>query len=107
MIGSIVPDITPQLLAAREAGKDPAASGAGAGKLRKQAEDFESVFLNEALKTMFSGIDTNGPFGGGFGEQMFREFLVDEYAHSMVKAGGVGIADEVYRQMLDLQEVEQ
>ena len=107
MIGQIAPDISPQILAAREGLAAKPGQDVHNQKLRQKAEDFESVFMTEALKTMFSGLATDGPFGGGFGEEMFREFLIDEYAGSIVKSGGVGIADEVYRQMLALQEVEQ
>ena len=29
---------------------------------------------------MFSGIKTDGMFGGGQGEQMFRSLMIDQYA---------------------------
>ena len=32
---------------------------------KKAAQDFEAVFLNEFLGSMFQGIKTDGPLGGG------------------------------------------
>jgi hypothetical protein len=47
-----------------------------------------------------------GPFGGGHGEEVFRSLLTQEYGRSMARAGGVGFADAVQREILRLQEVE-
>ncbi len=44
-------------------------------------------------------------FGGGESEKMFRSMLNDEYARSMSRNNGIGIADAVYREMLAMQEV--
>lgn len=52
---------------------------------------------------MFSGVKTDGPFGGGQGEEMFRSFLNDAMAKQTVKTGGIGLADKVAREMLKLQ----
>jgi flagellar protein FlgJ len=76
-----------------------------AEKARAAAEDFESVFLNSMFNQMFTGIDGEGPFGGAAGVGVWRSFLTDEYAKSFAKAGGVGIADHVYRTLLGQQEV--
>jgi flagellar protein FlgJ len=36
---------------------------------------------------------------------VWRSFLTDEYSKSFAKAGGVGIADQVYRSLLAQQEI--
>lgn len=74
-------------------------------KLRDTAQDFEAVFLSQMLKPMFEGIETDGMFGGGQGEEMWRSLMVDEYGKSIAKQGGIGIADAVMRTMLEMQEV--
>lgn len=71
---------------------------------RKTAEEFEAMFLTEMVEHMFSGISTDGPFGGGHGEKMFRSMLSQEYAQVMAGRGGVGIADMVQKQILMMQE---
>ena len=73
-------------------------------KARSQATDFESMFLSSVFSQMFTGIDGEGPFGGSGAEGVWRSFLSDEYAKSFAKAGGVGIADHVYRALLGQQE---
>ncbi|MEZ5959403.1 MAG: rod-binding protein [Hyphomonadaceae bacterium] len=74
-----------------------------AAALRRAAEEFESVFLSEMLGPMFEGIDTEGLGGGGMGEQIFRPMLVERYAESISRAGGVGIADAVVREFMRMQ----
>ncbi|MBP6689915.1 MAG: rod-binding protein [Hyphomonadaceae bacterium] len=71
--------------------------------LRRAAQEFESVFLSEMLAPMFEGLDTEGLGGGGMGEQIFRPMLVERYAESIGRAGGVGIADSVVREFMRMQ----
>jgi flagellar protein FlgJ len=75
-------------------------------KARVAAEDFEAVFLNSMFNHMFTGIDGEGPFGGGAGLGVWRSFLTDEYAKSFARNGGIGIADHVYRALLAQQEAQ-
>jgi Rod binding domain-containing protein len=72
-------------------------------KIKKTAADFETMVIGQMLAPMFEALETNGPFGGGDGEAMFRPMLIDQYAKSMAKAGGIGIADEVAREMMRMQ----
>ena len=82
-----------------------AASGAGA-KAQAASQDFEAVFLNSMFSQMFTGISGEGPFGGGAGTGVWRSFLTEEYSKSFAKAGGIGIADHVYRSLLAQQEAQ-
>jgi Rod binding domain-containing protein len=70
----------------------------------KVGRQFEQMFLAQMLGPMFSGIDTDGPFGGGSGEQMMRSFQIDAFANSIVSRGGIGLAQNVAREVLRLQE---
>src|SRR5438067_3132465 len=76
----------------------------GKAKARADAVDFESMFLSQMFGHMFAGIDGEGPFGGAGGAGVWRSFLSDEYAKSFAKAGGIGIADHVYRALIAQQE---
>jgi Rod binding domain-containing protein len=85
----------------------PAATAALSGKTAKAkatGEDFEAVFLNSMFQQMFAGVG-QGPFGGGPGANIWRSFLTDEYSKSFAKAGGVGIAAQVQRELLAQQEL--
>ena len=55
------------------------------------------------MQPMFDGLQTDGPFGGGEGEETFKAFLVEAIGKQMAKAGGVGLADPVAREMLKMQ----
>jgi flagellar protein FlgJ len=102
-----MPALTPQ--AGTAALNALAASGAKTptdthAKARASAVDFESVFLNSMFNQMFTGIEGDGPFGGGGGAGVWRSFLSEEYSKSFAKAGGIGIADHVYRSLIAQQE---
>ncbi|UTW57614.1 rod-binding protein [Kordiimonas sp. SCSIO 12603] len=74
-------------------------------QLRKTAEDFEAVFLGQMLKPMFETIESDGFFSGGHAEEVYRGMMVEEVGKSISKAGGVGIAESVYQELLKLQQV--
>jgi peptidoglycan hydrolase FlgJ len=74
-------------------------------RAREQAVEFEAVFLNNMFSQMFTSTDGDGPFGGGGKAGVWRSFLTEEYSKSFAKAGGIGIADHVYRSLLNQQEV--
>lgn len=90
----------------------PQATGITSAKtpfeLRAQAKarEFESVLLTTFVEQMFAGIKTDGPFGGGHSEEVYRSLLSKEYAQSIADAGGIGLSDHVYREMLELQQTE-
>jgi Rod binding domain-containing protein len=73
-------------------------------KAREAAEEFEQNFLTTMLESMFEGVETNAPFGGGHAEKQYRSVLLGEYAKDIVKNGGIGVADEIYREILAIQE---
>lgn len=75
-------------------------------KARGAAQDFEAVFLNSMFQHMFTGISGEGPFGGSGASGVWRSMLTDEYAKSFAKAGGIGIADQVYRTLIARQEAQ-
>jgi Rod binding domain-containing protein len=75
-------------------------------KAREVSQEFESFFISTLLETMSSGIEVDPAFGGGQGETIFRSMLNDEYARTFAHAGGIGVADSVYREMMRLQEVQ-
>ena len=84
----------------------PAAPAATA-RMRDTAESFEASFLAQMLKPMFEGLSTDGPFGGGEAESTWRGFMIEAMAKQTVKAGGVGLADQVVAQMMKMQEQSQ
>ncbi|MGG5808785.1 rod-binding protein [Falsiroseomonas sp. CW058] len=82
----------------------PARAPARDADLRRAARDFEAQALGALLNPMFEGLDTSGPFGGGAAEAQWRPMLVEAIARDLARAGGLGLAASVGREMLRLQE---
>ena len=78
------------------------------GRLHKQAEELEGVFLNTLTKQMFSSIKTDSDsFGGGFAEDTWRSMQSEQIANSMAQSGGLGIADQMLGDLIKMQEAAQ
>ena len=73
-------------------------------KMAKVASEFEGMFLSQMASYMFEGVETDETFGGGHGEDMFRSLMVGEYGKIMAKAGGIGLADDIQKAMLAIQQ---
>lgn len=95
------------LEAARAARPDTPAGGhdtpAGA---RDAAEQVEGFFITMMIEAMFAGVETDGMFGGGHGEKVFRSLMFDEYGKAVARSGTLGLADSVLREILRLQEAQ-
>lgn len=64
-------------------------------KLRDAAEKLETQFLAEMLKHAGAG-EARTAFGGGAGEAQFTSFLREAQAAEMVKAGGIGLTEQIF-----------
>lgn len=76
-------------------------------KLMQQAKGLEGVFLNTLTKEMFSSIKTDGPFGGGFGEETWRGMQAEQMANAIAQNGGIGLAANIAQNLLTAQEATQ
>ena len=92
------------LALAQNAQRGAAVDNVNLQRLEETAKDFEAVFITEMMKPMFEGIKTDGTFGGGKGEEVFRGFMLQEYGKKMADTGTFGIADHVKAAMIQLQE---
>jgi len=72
--------------------------------IREAAVEFEAVFMAQMLEPMFEDISTDGLFGGGHAESIFRSLLVQEFGEQIAQRGGFGIADSVFHELLKVQE---
>ncbi len=69
-------------------------------ELWRIAEEFEAVFLGEMLKHTGLG-QMPEHFNGGVGERGFSGMLVQEYAAEIARGGSIGLAEHIYRTLLD------
>jgi Rod binding domain-containing protein len=73
---------------------------------KKAGDEFEAFFISTMMESMFAGIKTDGPFGGGQGEKVFRSLLLQEYGKTVAGRDGFGISDMVQQEILKLQEAQ-
>jgi len=73
-------------------------------KAEEAAESFEAFFLSRMMESMFEGVSTDGLFGGGSAEKVYRSLLLDEYGKEMAKTGSIGVKDYVMQAILQMQE---
>lgn len=71
---------------------------------KKAAQEFEAMYIGQMLNHMYSGLPTDGYFGGGNAEEIYRSMMVTEYGNMIAEKGGIGMADHVYREMIRMQE---
>ena len=71
-------------------------------KLWAAAQNLETAFLAEMLKTAGLGKPPEG-FGGGIGEEQFSSLLADEQARAFAERGGIGLAEQIFNAMKERQ----
>lgn len=78
--------------------KKAADSGDDAG-LKKASQELESVFLNMMLSTMRKTIPEGGFVEKSQAAKTFESMLDEEYAKSLSKSGGIGLAEVIQKQL--------
>jgi len=98
----VLPPVAPAAVPAHAL---PLATPAQRKKAADAAEAFEAQMLSSLLQPMFAGASTStkAPFGGGEAEQTYKSFMADAIAKQTAKAGGIGMAPVVMREMLKMQ----
>lgn len=74
-------------------------------KALETAQELEGFFMTQMLEHMFKEVKTDGFFGGGFGEGVFRSVMLQEYGQLIAKAGGIGLSEMVTGELMRMQEV--
>lgn len=87
-------DFAAQLKAAEAAGDDK-----DTAKLKAVCRDMESVFLNLLLSKMRDSVPKSGLMGDSSAENIMQSMLDSEMTKNMSQAGGMGLADMLYRQL--------
>lgn len=69
--------------------------------LYEKSLELESYLVKMMLSSMKNTINKSGLFGQGneFAHNMYTDMLYDEYAVSMTKNAGFGLADQIYLQL--------
>ena len=86
-IESLSPGVVPRSAAERRA------------VLMDKAKELEAAFLAQMLSYAGMGA-SDGPFSGGEGEEQYTSFLRDAQAKAIVKHGGIGLAENLFRSLV-------
>ncbi len=73
---------------------------------KETAQDFEAFFMTRMMESMFEGVSTEGMFGGGHAEKIYRSMLFNEYGKVMAKTGNIGISDDIMDTIIQMQEAQ-
>lgn len=75
-------------------------------RAKQQADDFETVFLEQVTQQLFASTEgTEGPLGeNGTGGGIAKSQLTQEYARQIQRAGGLGLSEQIMRDLLHVQE---
>lgn len=68
------------------------------------ARDFTAMFTTQMLAPMWEGVEVNDTFGGGHGEEVFRDMLLQQYGQIAATTDSFGLVAQVRQEMLRLQE---
>lgn len=68
-------------------------------KLWDTCVDFESIFVGQLFDEMRKTVHKGGILHGGHAEEIFEDFLYDEYAKITSKNSNIGIAKMLYDQL--------
>jgi peptidoglycan hydrolase FlgJ len=69
-------------------------------KLLKAAQDFESIFVRQMLKSVEKTTAAGCGTQAAAGQQTYGSMVVDTLSDSISKAGGLGLADVIARSMI-------
>jgi peptidoglycan hydrolase FlgJ len=74
------------------------------GPLWEAAQGMEAQFMREMLRNMRKTVQESPETANNRGVQIFRGMLDDQYAERAVKHQGIGLAEVIVRQVLDMQQ---
>jgi flagellar protein FlgJ len=72
--------------------------------LWQAAQGMEANFLKEMLRNMRKTIQESPELANSRGYQVFRGMLDDHYAETTAKTQGIGLAELIVKQVMEMQE---
>jgi peptidoglycan hydrolase FlgJ len=75
--------------------------------LWQAAEGMEANFLKEMLRNMRKTVQENPEMKNNQGFQVFRGMLDDHYAETAAKTQGIGLAELIVNQVIEMQNPQQ
>ena len=73
-------------------------------RINETAKEFEAVFLSEMLTLTFKDVSFDpSSQDSGSSQDVYKSFMLQEYGKVLAERGGVGLAESVRTELLDLQ----
>jgi len=89
--------------AMEQADRKPAMDNRGRSRdarlLKRSCQDFEAIFIQSMFKAMRKSIPDGGLFERDTAHEIYRDMLDAEVATEISRQQGLGLADQMYRQM--------
>lgn len=76
-------------------------------KIKRAAQDFEALLLQQMLKSMWNTVPKDGMLSGSSEEDTYHDFLNEAVANEVAKGQGIGIKDVIVKDMQKLQKTHQ
>lgn len=70
------------------------------GQMKKVAQGFESIFVNQLISEMRKSVPQGGMVPQSHAEKVYRSMLDNEYAAKLSETDQLGVARMVYEQLL-------
>jgi peptidoglycan hydrolase FlgJ len=86
--------------AASELKKTPPTADKNSLAVKKVAREFESLMVNEMLKSMRATTGKDSLLSGGRGEEIYRSLLDQEYAQAIASQRTLGMAKFIEQQLI-------
>jgi murein DD-endopeptidase MepM/ murein hydrolase activator NlpD len=77
----------------------------GEDQLKKLAQEFESLFLNQLLSIMRQSTGKDGFFEGAAGHDIYSSMMDQALARSLAESGGLGLAKPLYEYLKNKSEM--
>lgn len=92
------------LLPAQTSAPIPSAHGiAFSGQAGAAVEQFEAMLIGELASLMLGTVSTDGMFGGGHAEDIYRGMMAEHLGNAVAKRGGLGLTPALMDEVIRLQ----
>ncbi|GAB4348987.1 MAG: hypothetical protein Kow0099_31850 [Candidatus Abyssubacteria bacterium] len=71
-------------------------------RLRAAARELESYFLHLLIREMRKTVPPNPLIHGGRAEEIFQDFLDEQTAAEIARSNQLGLADQIYKSLVNL-----
>ena len=76
---------------------------AASPQAREAVQAFEALLIGELAGLMLGSVPTDGPFGGGHAEDIYRGMMAEHLGSAVAKRGGLGLAPALMQEVIRLQ----